>query len=144
MYILNINHSIIHSYKIKAFLSRERRIYPLLLDQRRDWESTAKEHHRQSKAFRSWKRKPHWLGTLSGTQESHPHPQTAGCYSSPASHPDTGPSEEGPEAATPPTWSQQPHRQMSGFPVITVVFNELISFWWYGRNVKVCLLISTL
>ena len=88
------------------------------------WAREDTEHHRCSRAFRSWERKGHWLGTWSVTQGSHPHRQTPGCYSSPASHPCTGPSEQGPGAATPPTWSPRPHRQMWGFPVIREVCND--------------------
>ena len=42
---------------------------------------------------------------------SHPHPQTAGSCRSPASHPCTRPSEQGPGIPTPPEWIQWPHPQ---------------------------------
>lgn len=47
------------------------------------------------------------------------HPLRPGWNSSPASHPCTGSSGRGPDAATPPCWSPQPHPQRTLFPVKT-------------------------
>ena len=44
---------------------------------------------------------------------SHPHPQIAGSCRSPASHPCTRPSEQGPGIPTPPEWIRWPHPQRS-------------------------------
>ena len=115
-----------HNLQSQGFSHRRRENTPTSLGPERTLSIT--DH---SRVFRSWDRQGHWLGTWSVTQGSRPHPQTPGCYSSPASHPCTGPSEQGPGAATPPTWSPRPRRQMWGFPVIREVCNDdvILMIW---------------
>lgn len=56
--------------------------------------------------------------TLINDTGSHPYPVTPNCYSSPTSHPSIGLSEQNPGAATPPSWTPQPHLPVSAIPVI--------------------------
>ena len=119
-------------------------IHPFIRSQRRHWESAIRALQ-WLRSISSWGRKGHWLETLWGTQGSRPHPRTAGCYSSPASRPGTGPSEEGPGAATPPTWSPRPHPWMTGFPVITEsCLMRVFLFDWLIRNIKEAVLLILL
>lgn len=66
--------------------------------------------------FHHWERKGNWLPTL--PWESSAYPLILGCYNFPTSHLDTGSSEWGPVAATPPMWKPQPHPWMTVTPEI--------------------------
>lgn len=54
-----------------------------------------------------------------------PYLVTINCYNFPALHPSKDLSDQGPGAATPPSWTPQPHPPVSAIPIIRVLFNMM-------------------
>lgn len=92
-----------HICKGAAFLSEEGTLYTCL-EQRRIWESTPWEHCRYWSIKQLRKMATDWRFSEGHRGHVLTH-KTPGCYGSPASHLGTGPSDWGPGAATPPTWT---------------------------------------